>query len=290
MFLLVNRVRDINPIAHLKQLVRLNLSHNQVLDVTPLAELSESLKELDLNRNQVRDVTPLAELTNLKELNLEVNQIVDVTPLAELTNLSKLNLRDNQIIDVIPLAQLINLSELKLRGNPITIKGTYPLSALLDENPKIRIDIEVWREAGGSMITGDINGDGIVNILDLVLVAGRFGQSGQDSADVNGDGIVNILDLVLVAGAFGNAAAASLGSANACNADGCGRGALVGSSANIGFDRCNDPNGCAGARATRGCLDAGGDGIATKLPESVQPGDLDSLPTLGGQSGIGIHL
>ena len=56
-------------------------------------------------------------------------------------------------------------------------------------------------------LKGDVNGDGIVNILDLVLVAGRFGQSGQESADVNGDGIVNILDLVLVAGAFGNAAA-----------------------------------------------------------------------------------
>ena len=56
-------------------------------------------------------------------------------------------------------------------------------------------------------LRGDVNGDGIVNILDLVLVAGRFGQSGQESADVNGDGIVNILDLVLVAGAFGNAAA-----------------------------------------------------------------------------------
>ena len=58
-------------------------------------------------------------------------------------------------------------------------------------------------------LKGDVNGDGIVNILDLVLVAGRFGQSGQESADVNGDGIVNILDLVLVAGAFGNAAAPS---------------------------------------------------------------------------------
>ena len=54
----------------------------------------------------------------------------------------------------------------------------------------------------------DVNGDRIVNILDLVLVAGRFGQSGQEGADVNGDGIVNILDLVLVAGAFGNVAAA----------------------------------------------------------------------------------
>ena len=57
-------------------------------------------------------------------------------------------------------------------------------------------------------LKGDVNGDGVVNIQDLVLVAGRFGQSGKDKADVNKDGIVNIQDLVLVAGAFGNTAAA----------------------------------------------------------------------------------
>ena len=54
----------------------------------------------------------------------------------------------------------------------------------------------------------DVNSDGTVNIQDLVLVAGRLGQSGANSADVNGDGIVNIQDLVLVAGALGNSAAA----------------------------------------------------------------------------------
>ena len=57
-------------------------------------------------------------------------------------------------------------------------------------------------------LKGDINEDGVVNIQDLVLVAGQFGQSGQNNADVNKDGVVNIQDLVLVAGAFGNTAAA----------------------------------------------------------------------------------
>ena len=57
-------------------------------------------------------------------------------------------------------------------------------------------------------VTGDVNRDGVVNVQDLVLVARRLGQSGQNDADVNGDGIVNIQDLVLVAGAFGNTAAA----------------------------------------------------------------------------------
>ncbi|MYB02249.1 T9SS type A sorting domain-containing protein, partial [Candidatus Poribacteria bacterium] len=54
----------------------------------------------------------------------------------------------------------------------------------------------------------DVNGDGSVNIQDLVLVAANLGQAGQNTADVNSDGVVDIRDLVKVAGALGNAAAA----------------------------------------------------------------------------------
>ena len=45
----------------------------------------------------------------------------------------------------------------------------------------------------------DVNEDGIVNILDLVVVANAFGKT---DPDINGDGTVNILDLVAVANAF----------------------------------------------------------------------------------------
>ena len=54
----------------------------------------------------------------------------------------------------------------------------------------------------------DVNQDGVVNILDLTLVAANFGATGQNVADINGDRVVNILDLTLVAAAFGNTAAA----------------------------------------------------------------------------------
>ena len=54
----------------------------------------------------------------------------------------------------------------------------------------------------------DINGDSVVNILDLVLITSNFGETGQNIADINEDGVVNILDLILVAGAFGKGAAA----------------------------------------------------------------------------------
>ena len=50
----------------------------------------------------------------------------------------------------------------------------------------------------------DVNGDGTVNIRDLVLVASEFGQSGEAlKGDVNDDGSVNVLDLVLVSSHFG---------------------------------------------------------------------------------------
>ena len=47
----------------------------------------------------------------------------------------------------------------------------------------------------------DVNGDGVVNILDLTLVAQAFGKDGLQG-DVNGDGVVNVFDLVFVANQF----------------------------------------------------------------------------------------
>ena len=45
----------------------------------------------------------------------------------------------------------------------------------------------------------DVNGDGRVNILDLIQVVNSLGKSGPDP---NGDGVVNVLDLVFVASHF----------------------------------------------------------------------------------------
>ena len=53
----------------------------------------------------------------------------------------------------------------------------------------------------------DVNIDGVVNILDLTLVAKNIGTTPAAdltfNPDVNGDGTVNILDLTLVASHFG---------------------------------------------------------------------------------------
>ena len=58
------------------------------------------------------------------------------------------------------------------------------------------------------LIGADINKDGNVNVLDLVLIVSNLGQAGQNDADVNRDGVVSTLDLVLAAGMFDGVAAA----------------------------------------------------------------------------------
>ena len=52
--------------------------------------------------------------------------------------------------------------------------------------------------------TANVNHDGVVNILDLVLVASSFGQTGRNlQGDVNRDGIIDVFDLVRIAKYFG---------------------------------------------------------------------------------------
>ena len=50
----------------------------------------------------------------------------------------------------------------------------------------------------------NVNHDGVVNILDLVIVSSNFGQTGRNlQGDVNRDGIIDVLDLVRIARYFG---------------------------------------------------------------------------------------
>ena len=55
-----------------------------------------------------------------------------------------------------------------------------------------------------SAVVSDVNTDGVVNILDLVMVASKFRTNGHTAADLNGDKTVDIRDLVLVANALNN--------------------------------------------------------------------------------------
>ena len=80
---------------------------------------------------------------------------------------------------------------------------------------EIRITVEEGLSAG------DVNRDGRVSILDLILVAQQLGKrvSAGSAVDVNGDGVVSILDLIRVAqGIAESPAAPSVGTESAAAA------------------------------------------------------------------------
>ena len=59
------------------------------------------------------------------------------------------------------------------------------------------------------LATGDVNRDGRVSILDLILVSQQLGKRvpAGSPVDVNGDGVVSILDLIFVSGRIGTTTA-----------------------------------------------------------------------------------
>ena len=70
---------------------------------------------------------------------------------------------------------------------------------------QVRIVVE------GRLATGDVNRDGRVSILDLILIARELGKRvpANSPVDLNGDGVVSILDLILAAQGLGNITASA---------------------------------------------------------------------------------
>ena len=65
---------------------------------------------------------------------------------------------------------------------------------------------EITIAVEGQLSTGDVNRDGQVTILDLILVSQQLGEKvpAGSPVDVNGDGVVTTLDLLFVSQAIGN--------------------------------------------------------------------------------------
>lgn len=120
-----------------------------------------------------------------------------------------------------------------LDGGTIVGSGTDVTFDPPDSGPHpcpYRVNVAVISDSGGLnaeatigiqvKLAGDANGDGVVNILDKVMVRNAFGSTGYNLADVNCDNVVNILDKVIVRNQFGQSGCAC--SAAPCLGQSCG--------------------------------------------------------------------
>ena len=132
-----NQIIDLTPISELSNLVWVDLAGNPILDWSPVMYVSEvvgmnyvsignerysvSLTELDLSNLNLtdEDIIPLRHMRNLEVLRIGGNQISDLTSISNLTRLEVLNLSDNNIENLTPLSNLVNLDRVALTDNPI---------------------------------------------------------------------------------------------------------------------------------------------------------------------------
>jgi len=121
---------ELLPIEAFTNLTSLNLSNCHLVDISPLAELS-NLTSLQLVDDLVTfDIEPLTHLTKLISLRLALPELSDINELAELKNLEKLDLSYGfELTNIQSLAFLKKLSWLSLE-ECIELTDLTPLSEL----------------------------------------------------------------------------------------------------------------------------------------------------------------
>ena len=68
------------------------------------------------------------------------------------------------------------------------------------QNDVIAVLVE-WIGDTSEPCTSDCNGDGFINVTDVLAIIGEWGSS--SGCDVNGDGITNVSDLLIVISDWG---------------------------------------------------------------------------------------
>ena len=238
-----NNISDVSGLATLTQLRSLWLSGNAVADISPLVALDllgtkSASTALDLRWNPLSYTSVNTYIPTIQAKGIEVkfenraySALLKVSGDAQ-NSAAGADLTTPFVVEVVdasgkpmqgvPVTFAVTAgggrlntktTETNARGRAQTIltlgqrPGRNTVRATAERIPSFAVFNANGTEAS-SPLAADVNGDGMVNIQDLVLVSSRLGQVGQNAADVNRDGTVNIQDLVLVAGELGTEAAA----------------------------------------------------------------------------------
>ena len=88
------------------------------------------------------------------------------------------------------------------------ISNAYPRKSIVIFTLLLSLPIFLQIPTASSSIPDyDVNSDGSCNIIDIVLIANRFGESGNPGwirEDVDNNGLINTLDIILVSNNYGD--------------------------------------------------------------------------------------
>ena len=125
-----NEIEDISPLSHLSKLTHLDLKMNfRITNIQPLANLNQ-LRYLDIFHNQIHDISSLDKLLNLETLYIDHNPITDISVVSNFKLLERLRAFDTNIEEITALSQLKNLQYIQLSN--CNISNINPLQGLIE--------------------------------------------------------------------------------------------------------------------------------------------------------------
>ena len=235
-----NSVSDISVLGGLTELTWLNLTDNLVSDLSPLVANTGlgSGDKVDLVGNPLSHTSINTHIPILQSRGITVRFDDEAYPaLLKITGDNQTGAADTALSDPF-VVEVQDENGSTLAGVSVTftvVVGGGMLSVTntrTDEHGRVQSTLTLGPNLGTNtvavsasgiespatfhaisstespLVAADVNNDGLVNVLDLILIAANLGQAGQNDADVNGDGVITVLDLVMVAGLFDVAAAA----------------------------------------------------------------------------------
>ena len=138
---------DIGFLKYCTDLKALDLGHQRITDLSPIADNLPELRILILADNKITDITPLKKLKKLHYLELFINNITDISPLKDNKELVDLNLCYNRINNYDVISSLPKLERLWVVGAHL---NNEQYNKIISEHPNININ----RVGGGSTGNG----------------------------------------------------------------------------------------------------------------------------------------
>ncbi|MCG9130868.1 hypothetical protein J5I95_04210 [Candidatus Poribacteria bacterium] len=228
-----NFISDVSALADLSKLNELHLNDNIISDVLPLVNITD-LSRLSVRGNPMSYPSVRRHIPTILERGVEV--LFDHRTYPALVKISgdAQEAKGGEILENPFVVEAIDSIGQPIPGVSVTFAVTAgsgqlnTTTSITDANGEAQTTLTLGANSGKHVVTvtageitrslitftaialeesphiaEDINGDGIVNIQDIILVSSSFGRTGESKTDVNGDGVVNIQDLILVVGALG---------------------------------------------------------------------------------------
>ena len=130
LYLQHNAVTELDILASLTELNKLDISYNAVSKLAPLSACGK-LTWLNAGNNAIADLSGIETFPALTHLDVDHNRLGNVTILGQCMNLTELNISNNSLTEINSLSNLTGLVALNFSYNEVSKLPTWPEGSAL---------------------------------------------------------------------------------------------------------------------------------------------------------------